>query len=319
MAQKLNLSDRIFEFLKNNPEQRYTAFEIAKWVLANYPNECSEKRNKSKQVFETDDDFLWVLASEVGVYRERVQAKHPEIKATEGRPRKLYYTDKSEVDEAEAAEIPINAPSPGSDKLKKRESDLYRKLHNYLRDELKVYAKRIDEKTSSNNQGKRGNHWIHPDVVGIENLAEEWDQEVRDCVGVSSAKRSRLWSFEVKLLINRSNLRECFFQAVSNSSWANLGYLVAGEITGKGTLTELRMLSVAHGIGFIELDYDNPNESQISIPAVERSEVNWDAANRLARENSDFKSFLKLVKQFYQIGEIKPNDWPEPTDDDAID
>jgi hypothetical protein len=35
---------------------------------------------------------------------------------------------------------------------------------------------------------------------------------------------------------NRSNVRECFFQAVSNSSWANFGYLVAAEIEGQDTL-----------------------------------------------------------------------------------
>lgn len=58
-------------------------------------------------------------------------------------------------------------------------------------------------------------------------------REVRDCVKQYSDKRTKLWSFEVKLLINRSNVRECFFQVVSNSSWANFGYL---EIIGQDTL-----------------------------------------------------------------------------------
>jgi len=49
------------------------------------------------------------------------------------------------------------------------------------------------------------------------------------------------------------------FQAVSNSSWANFGYLVAAEIGGTDTLKELRMLFAARGIGFIKLDVDNPS------------------------------------------------------------
>ena len=80
----------------------------------------------------------------------------------------------------------------------------------------------------------------------------------KDCVNQYSDKRTKLWSFEVKLLINRSNVRECFFQSVSNSSWSNFGYLVAAEIEGQDTLKELRMLFAAHGIGLIKLDADNP-------------------------------------------------------------
>jgi hypothetical protein len=100
-------------------------------------------------------------------------------------------------------------------------------------------------------------------------------------------------------LINRSNVRECFFQTVSNSSWANFGYLVAAEIEGQDTLKELRMLFAAHGIGLIKLDAENPSESQILIPAKERGEVAWDTVNRLANENKDFLEYVKLIKQFY--------------------
>jgi hypothetical protein len=39
-----------------------------------------------------------------------------------------------------------------------------------------------------------------------------------------------------------------------------------------------RMLSSLHGIGFIRLDADNAAESQVMIPAKERSEVDWHTA-----------------------------------------
>jgi len=159
---------------------------------------------------------------------------------------------------------------------------------------------------------RRCNRWLYPDVVAMEDLGAEWLQEVRDCVNQYSDKRTKLWSFEVKLLLNRSNVRECFFQAVSNSSWANLGYLVAAEIEGQDTLKELRMLFAAHGVGLIKLDADKPAESEVLIPARERDEIDWDMANRLATENRDFLEYVKLVKQFYQTGEARLTDWDVP-------
>ncbi len=151
-----------------------------------------------------------------------------------------------------------------------------------------------------------------PDLVGLENLSQDWHREVNECIHHYSDKKTKLWSFEVKLLVNRSNVREVFFQAVSNSSWANFGYLVAGEIEGAATLKELRMLSSMHGIGFIRLNTENPSESQIIIPAHERQNLDWDNINRLVAENSDFRVYLKNIKQFYQTGEIKKYDWESP-------
>ena len=124
-------------------------------------------------------------------------------------------------------------------------------------------------------------------------------------------KRARLWSFEVKILLNRSNVRESWFQAVSNSSWANFGYLVASQIASD-SIKELRILSAVHGIGVIRLDTDNPAESEILIPAKERIEIDWDTCNRLVDENKDFKSFVTLVRQFHQTSNLRPKDWDIP-------
>lgn len=147
-----------------------------------------------------------------------------------------------------------------------------------------LYSKRIDEKRSSNKRGPNGNRWLYPDLVGMEDLGTDWHQEVKDCVSQYSDKRTKLWSFEVKLLINRSNVRECFFQSVSNSSWSNFGYLVAAEIEGQDTLKELRMLFAAHGIGLIKLEVENPSESQVLIPAKERGEIDWDTRPTAVRK-----------------------------------
>ena len=69
------------------------------------------------------------------------------------------------------------------------------------------------------------------------------------------------------------------------------------------------MLTSLHGIGFIRLDAENPSESQIIIPARERDKIDWDVANRLTKENKDFLKYIKLIRQFYQTGEIRKHDW----------
>ena len=192
------------------------------------------------------------------------------------------------------------------------EKDLYPILANYLWSQHGIYPKRIDEKKSSNKNGFRGNKWLYPDLVGMENLTSEWSNEILSVVESYADKRTKLWSFEVKRILNRSNIREAFFQAVSNSSWANYGYLVVSEIEGSDTLKELRMLFGLHGIGLIELDLDDPAESQILIPARERAEVDWATCDRLCRENKDFLTFIKLVRQFHQTKDPRRRDWDVP-------
>ena len=150
---------------------------------------------------------------------------------------------------------------------------------------------------------------MFPDVVGMENLTANWTRDVIDTAREYSDRRTRLWSFEVKLTVNSSNVREVYFQAVSNSSWANLGYLVAAEVQGSATMRELQVLAGSHGIGVMRLDAENPTESQILIPSKESADVDWDSANRLAEENDDFVDYIRLVRQFYQTGDPRENDW----------
>lgn len=311
----LNLAKVVLGYLKERPDEKLTARQIAEWIFATFPDECQAKKQSSQYV-STDAELVQQLVAEISSQRPRLQKRHPELKTTEGRPRKYYYSEKSDIAEVAAAEGVVAVPIPDSSDAKLGEHAMYPLLSLYLWEEFGVYSKRIDEKRSSNKRGPNGNRWLYPDVVGMEDLGAEWHQEVRDCVNQYSDKRTKLWSFEAKLLINRSNVRECFFQAVSNSSWANFGYLVAAEIEGQDTLKELRMLFAAHGIGLIRLDVDNPADSQVLIPARERDEIDWDMANRLATENRDFLEYVKLVKQFYQTGEARLADWDIPETQD---
>jgi hypothetical protein len=306
----LNLRQTVVDFLKLKEEERFSAREIAQWIFENFSEACEEKRQQSKQDLTSDLALIQQLSAEISTNRSDIQKRHPQVKTTESRPRQYYYStlsDKDEVARVESGDPQAKAQTGKPPKL--LEHELYPLLCTYLNTEFHIFPKRIDEKKSSNKQGPNGNKWLYPDIVGMEDLSSKWDIEVRECVARCGDKRVRLWSFEVKLLLNRSNLREAWFQTVSNSSWANMGYLVTKEIEGEGTMQELQMLSASHGIGLIRLNAENPIESEILIPARERTEIDWNVCNRLTTENTDFRFFVKLVRQFHQTGDPRPGDW----------
>ncbi len=313
----MRLSEKVFEFLKSRPDERFTARDIANWIFEAYPEECREKQSRSQAVvtrLDTDEALIQQLVAEIGAQRPGIERRWPDVKTTEERPRKYFFSTKSDDDEVQQVEE-VGAPgqalhiSPN----KISEYDLYPILSEYLFSEASILSKRIDEKRSKNSLGSMGNRWLHPDIVGLEVRNKHWDAETRECVKVYGDKATKLWSFEVKLLINRSNVRESFFQTVSNSAWANYGYLVTEEISGRGVLGELRVLSGRHGIGVIVLDAQNPSESQVLIPAIERMDVDWDSIDRLVKENKDFKDFISSIRQYYQTGIVRNEDWAPVT------
>lgn len=304
----LNLMNVVEAFLNQNPEKRFTAREIANWIFENHTAACREKQLRSSATInplDNDVALIQQLVAEISSQRPRLQKKNPKIKTTESRPTKYYYTESSDELEVELAEdLKIT-----KDSIYRKEAELYEPLREYLFSEFQILSKRIDEKRSSNSKGSGGNKWLFPDLVGMEDLSKDWHREIKDCVREYADKKTKLWSFEVKVLINRSNVREVFFQTVSNSSWANFGYLVASEIQGADTVKELRILSGLHGIGVIRFDVENPMESQIVIPCQEKTAIDWDTANRLAEENTDFIQYVKLIRQFYQTGESLAESW----------
>ena len=303
----LNLANTVVELLQQNPEKKFTAREIANWIFETYPDECRQKQKRSTATVNPLDNetaLLQQIVAEIGSQRPRLQKRHPGVKTTEGRPRKYYYTEQSDADEVEDIE---QKKAIGIQSIP-LEHDLYPMLIEYLGAEHNLRSKRIDEKRSTNNRGPKGNEWLYPDLVALEDLASEWSDKVTECAKQYGDKKAKLWSFEVKRLINTSNVRSTFFQAVSNSSWANFGYLVAAELEEKAK-KELRMLSSLHGIGFILLDTENPSESQIMIPAKERNDLDWESINRLTEANKDFADYIEEISDFCLTGKTKEQDW----------
>ena len=170
---------------------------------------------------------------------------------------------------------------------------------------FKAKLKTIFHETS--NKGIKGqNEWIHPDLVGVYFPFKDYKKETLEIQSHLTISSIKLFSFELKISLSFANLREYYFQAVSNSSWANEGYLVAININEDPTFRdELRRLSNAFGIGIIKLNTENVFESDILFPAAIKQAIDWDTVNRLANENSDFSDFLKFIAEDCKLGKIK--------------
>lgn len=301
---KFSIVEIIPAFLQQNAGQLFTAQELAQYIFDNHPDRCREKfaRSKNKKV-KNFADVVNQIRSEIGsIFNSKNKKWQFVCRIKEGKNPYRYFYDVASVVHSALIE---NKENQNPQKL--LEKDLYPLLTQYVQKHLNVYLCRIDEKRSSNLNGPGGNHWLYPDMVGVEDLSSGWHEQVRQCVKEWAARRARLWSFEVKREISRANVRECFFQTLSNSSWAHYAYLVAAEITGgDGTMRELQILCAAHGIGFLRLNMDNLDNSKILIAAREKENIDWAMVNRLACENADFLDYVKLVKQFHQINEIAP-------------
>jgi len=153
---------------------------------------------------------------------------------------------------------------------------------------------------------KGKNEWLHPDMVGVYFPYSDYKDETLHIQNHLSVSAIKLFSFEIKIQITFSNLREAYFQAVSNSSWANEGYLVTLNLEDDISLhDEIRRLNNAFGIGLIKLNPENIYESEILFPAKIRTEIDWDTVNRLVMENPDFRTFLNLISEDCKLGKVK--------------
>lgn len=291
---KLSQPQKIVAFLQSNALQKFTARQIAIAITEKYPNDYQNKKAK----FADEKSFIQQIVAEIGSHKESIWKICPQIQMQDKpRPRLFWYENQS-----------INHIANNNEE-KYSEHDLYPKLMQFLSEELKLYCLRIDEKRSKNNRGTKGNQWLHPDIVGMQAMDQKWTDDVRQCVKLGSGQNVALWSFEVKKELNGTNVRESFFQAVSNSSWANEGYLVTAAIVGEHTEEELRILSALHGIGVMVLNLDELSESEILLPAKRKTETDWQSVNRIVEQNSDFATFIEYVAIYYQSGKVIEKNW----------
>nr|WP_287413380.1 hypothetical protein [Pseudodesulfovibrio sp.] len=111
----------------------------------------------------------------------------------------------------------------------------------------------------------------------------------------------KITSYEIKKEINTDyELKKCYFQAVSNSSWANYGYLVAFEIS-RSLIDEMERLNQSFGIGIIELNA-NPFESKILFQSKYK-ELDFKTIDKLSKINVDFEKFIFNVEKILTADE----------------
>jgi len=196
------------------------------------------------------------------------------------------------------------------------ESDLHPLMVYYGYTYLRVYTKTINHNKSK----KRGfNEWLHPDIVGCYFPFADWEKEVVELSRLMGNTLIKIYSFELKREITLSNLREAFFQAVSNSSWANEGYLAAAYIDpNEELMSELSRLSTSFGIGIIRLDVEDPDSSQVLIPARYRETLDWDTVNKIADANPEFREFLRSIQNAMAIHKVDKGEYDAVMDINSL-
>ncbi len=184
-------------------------------------------------------------------------------------------------------------PSPIQKEQKQTfdERSLHKVFCSYLRTR-NIFAKTIyHEHSSSKNDNAQ--KWVHPDIVGVQFEEFKNDATLSLLKATEPKETVHIYSYELKRRIESDyQLKQYYFQALSNSSWANYGYLVAFEISEDLT-EEMERLNNAFGIGIILMQV---NDSKILYPAKEKS-LDYNTIEKLNNLNPDFCTFItKLSK-----------------------
>ena len=108
-----------------------------------------------------------------------------------------------------------------------KEKDLHCVLAYFIKNHLDAFPKTINHTISKK---REYGEWTHPDMVACYFPRNHWKTNVYELSQLVGDVQLEFYSFEIKQQLSFSNLRESFFQAVSNSSWAHEGYLVTAEI-----------------------------------------------------------------------------------------
>jgi len=220
---------------------------------------------------------------------------------------RTYYTNPIKTQEVIEQQIKIKDEI--IQKVKFNERDLHPILVKYVFSDphFNCYTKTIFHENSSK-KTKGANEWLHPDLVGVYFPFNDYSIETRELQSHLNVNSINLYAFEMKIALSFSNLRQSFFQAVSNASWANEGYLVCMKMDEDPDFkNELQRLSNAFGIGVIKLNTKSVNESEVTFSAEYKKNIDWDTVNRLSEDSPDFRKFISDLTEDIKLSKIKSN------------
>ncbi|GAA7014155.1 COG2958 family protein [Helicobacter pylori] len=195
--------------------------------------------------------------------------------------------------------IALKPSAPGVKIVHERDLHPFLTYMAFFNENLKCYTKTIFHEGSLKSP-KGMDRWLYPDMVGVRFLHAELSNE--NLIAFSKKFDTlpvKLVSFELKKGISVNNCRECYFQAISNSSWANEGYLVGHHIdTHDPKLMDLlKRLHASFGIGVIDLRTDE-DKSAILLNAKYKEKIDYTVALELSEKNEEFSGFLKSVVDY---------------------
>ena len=189
-----------------------------------------------------------------------------------------------------------------------KEKDLHAVLVKYVdsNPHFNCLTKTINQSSITKNgksHEKKANMWVYSDLIGVYFPFDDFSDTSLELMKHLNETPYKIYSFEMKTRIDFSNFKEYYFQAVSNSSWANEGYLVCDDLLDDPDLMdELRILNSAHGIGIILLNKFYPDQSEIIFNAKYNEKLDIYMLNKLIRQNKDVESVFKYVNDSCKIG-----------------
>ena len=173
------------------------------------------------------------------------------------------------------------------------ERDLHPLFVSYLKSQ-NIFSKTILHEESKNSKDET-QKWVHPDIIGVKFTKLNSDITSRLLKTLEKKDSCEIISYELKKEINSDyELKKSYFQAVSNSNWANRGYLVALDIN-TNLYSELERLNKAFGIGIIKL-HSNPFESQILFQSSYR-ELDYQTIDKLSNINGKYEDIIEQIEK----------------------
>ncbi len=210
-------------------------------------------------------------------------------------------TPDSKEEDDEQSECSDTAEKQKTSPYEEKEKNLHPLLVKFLSEDpnFKLLCKTIRHQKGQ--KGKGGEcMWNYPDIVGVYFPYNKYKGETLKFLHHTGQEKHKLFSFELKKELSFSNLKESYFQAVSNSTWANEGYLVVKNIK-EDVLDELRRLNQSFGIGVIKLESEISN-SKILLPAKERG-IDIPTLNMLIEQSpKDFEPFMEKINKQIEKG-----------------
>ena len=238
-----------------------------------------------------------------------MEAKKPDGKITAQGSRPKLFSLRQDISHIsgslKALRLPENTavlpPAAQTQKARFHERDLHPLLCKFLAEHplFAAQSRTIFHEKSGKSQ-KGSDKWLYPDMVGVQFEYADYEHgSLQAWMRKFDRLPIKIFSFEIKKHLDFSNYKEYFFQAVSNSSWANEGYLAALSVPQDGEFREaLQKLSQSFGIGIILLDAANLSQSEILSPAKYKKQMDYAVMYELAEKNRDFSQFLTTITEY---------------------